>query len=196
MSIYLETDSEASLLIDAAISYQVGQPLPTNYTAGYSTSLAAGDLRVEIIYDDAVIGNTSLSIGSTGFEVPLSLDQFSAGLGGLNISIRAILNDGSSTYEASTELFKLPSPEGYGSVSRLDHLYGGLWVQRDDEDWKHIFPYTYYGMWRRALCYAEALLISTSAMESLLGRQRHDTGRLCGAWLQRDSYRTYRHAWR
>jgi hypothetical protein len=142
MSIYLDTDGEASLLIDAAISNQVGQPLPGNYTG--ASACASGNLSVDIIFEGAVIGTTALRLNSTDVEVPIALEQFPAGLDGLNISIRATL-DGSYNFEASTELFKLPSPEGYGSVSRLDNLYGGLWVQREDEVWRHIFPYTYYG---------------------------------------------------
>ncbi|KAK9422270.1 putative Glycoside hydrolase subgroup catalytic core [Seiridium unicorne] len=144
MSIYLETDEEASLLVDAGISDQVGQPLPYNYTV--STNYATSTLSVDILVGNTTIGNTSISIGSTDVEVPIDLGQFTAGLDGIDIIIKATLG-GAQTYEASTELFKLPSPEGYGSVSRLDNLYGGLWVQRDGEAWQHIFPYTYYVQW-------------------------------------------------
>ncbi|KAK6078426.1 hypothetical protein SCUP515_04450 [Seiridium cupressi] len=144
MSIYLETDEEASLLVDAGISDQIGQPLPYNYTV--STNYATSTLSVDILVGNTTIGNTSISIGSTTVEVPIDLGQFTAGLDGIGIIIKATLG-GAQTYEASTELFKLPSPEGYGSVSRLDNLYGGLWVQRDGEAWQHIFPYTYYVQW-------------------------------------------------
>lgn len=142
MSIYLETDDEASLLIDASISYQVGEPLSTNASTTYSN--ASDVLVVDIILNDAVVGQTSLTLGSTDVEVPIDLADFGVSLDSQSVSIQATLN-GVSTYQASTEFFKLPSPEGYGSVSRLDRLYGGLWVQRDNETWSHIFPYTYYG---------------------------------------------------
>ncbi|KAK6086327.1 hypothetical protein SCUP234_02540 [Seiridium cupressi] len=144
MSIYLETDEEASLLVDAGILEQIGQPLPYNYTV--STNYATSTLSVDILVGNTTIGNTSISIGSTNVEVPIDLGQFTAGLDGIGIIIKATLG-GAQTYEASTELFKLPSPEGYGSVSRLDNLYGGLWVQRDGEAWQHIFAYTYYVQW-------------------------------------------------
>ncbi|KAF7518260.1 hypothetical protein G7054_g13524 [Neopestalotiopsis clavispora] len=144
MSIYLETDQEASLLIDAGISNQVGQPLPANYTGPYGN--ATSELNVNVIFNGTIINTVTVEIGSSDVEVPLELGQFATSLDALNISVQATL-DGSSTYQASTELFKLPTPDNYGSVSRLDSLYGGLWVQRDDEDWKHIFPYTYYVQW-------------------------------------------------
>lgn len=142
MSIYLETDKEASLLIDASISDQVGQPLPANYTAPHASAPAA--LNVDIMHEGVVIGNKLVEIGATDVEVPIDLNQFTSGLGGLNITVRTRAGR-DDLYETSTELFKLPVPTDYGSVSRLDNLYGGLWVQRDGEDWHHIFPYTYYG---------------------------------------------------
>lgn len=144
MSIYLETDQEASLLIDAAISDQVGQPLPLNYTGHFSNATTA--LSVDVVYNGTVIDTVAVNVGWTDVEVPLNLSRFATSLDGFNISVRTTIG-GSDSYQASTEVFKLPTPENYGSVSRLDSLYGGLWVQRDDEDWKHIFPYTYYGVY-------------------------------------------------
>jgi hypothetical protein len=142
MSIYLDTDDNGSLLIDAAISDQVGQPLPINYTGVGCRS--SNHLEVDILSDGVVIDKTSIDIGSTNVEVPLDLSRFAASLDGYNISIQATLGQG-STFNASTQVFRLPSPEGNSSVSRIDYLYGGLWVQRDNQAWQHIFPYTYYG---------------------------------------------------
>jgi hypothetical protein len=142
MSIYLETESEASLLIDVAISQQVGFPLPSNYST--LSSRNPETLDVEIILGDHVIGRIPVGVGSTGVEVVVELDQFTVGFGGSNVTARATLA-GVRGYNATTQLFRLPSPEGYGSVSRIDNLYGGLWVLREDENWRRIFPYTYYG---------------------------------------------------
>ncbi|KAI1853771.1 hypothetical protein JX266_001755 [Neoarthrinium moseri] len=144
MSIYLETDNEASLLIDASISQQIGQPLPGNST-GYASE-SSKSLDVEIFSNGATIGKTSVNLGATNMELPVDLGQFACGFDGQNISILATL-DGTHTYNASTQLFRLPAPEDYGSVSRMDNLYGGLWIQREDEPWRHIFPYTYYVQW-------------------------------------------------
>lgn len=145
MSIYLETDQIASLLIDAGISDHVGQPLPFNYTGHFSNVTTA--LSVDIVYNGTIIDTVAVNVGSVDVEVPLDLSQFATSLDGFNISVQTTIG-GSYSYQASTEVFKLPTPDNYGSVSRLDSLYGGLWVQRDDEDWKHIFPYTYYGGYR------------------------------------------------
>jgi hypothetical protein len=142
MSIYLDSDDNGSLLIDASISDQVGQPLPVNHYGFASNS--SSSLEVHVISDGAIIYQTSIEVGSTDVEVPINLDQFDASFEGHNISIEATFAQ-SSRYTASTQLFRLPSPEGQGSVSRIDNLYGGLWVQRGDETWRHIFPYTYYG---------------------------------------------------
>lgn len=143
MSIYLDTDTTGSLLIDAGVSDQVGQALPARY--GFSNS-SSGPLDVVIMLDDVVLQTTSVDVGSTEIEVPLELDAFPASLDAYNVSIQATL-DGKYVYTASTDFLRLPYPQEYGSVSRLDNLYGGLWVQRGDEEWKHIFPYTYYVQW-------------------------------------------------
>ncbi|KAH8587722.1 hypothetical protein B0O99DRAFT_656262 [Bisporella sp. PMI_857] len=144
MSIYLDNESNGSLLIDAGISYQVGQPLTSrNYS---DPALNPTLLKVDVIYDGGIVKTTSVFVGTTNNEVALDLECFPGSLGAYNISIEATLGR-DAVYTASAELFRLPYPEHYGSISRVDNLYGGLWVQRGDEAWSHIFPYTYYVQW-------------------------------------------------
>ncbi|KAH8881040.1 hypothetical protein GQ53DRAFT_702946 [Thozetella sp. PMI_491] len=144
MSIYLETETTGSLLIDASISYQVGQPLQSSQFARSMPSSAA--LRVEIFANGILLNTTRITVGSTNNEVPIDLKTISPDLGASNVNIRATLGC-NTTYVASTDFFLLPSPDYRGSVSRIDNLYGGLWIQRGDTPWRHIFPYTYYVQW-------------------------------------------------
>ncbi|ORY63066.1 uncharacterized protein BCR38DRAFT_458307 [Pseudomassariella vexata] len=144
MSIYLDTDATGSLLIDAGISDQVGQPLLQSNAS--STGNSSSILQVEVISGGSVLQSTSVELGSTDNEILIDLESFPASLSGHNIRIRATLGQ-NTTYTASTELFRLPYPEDYGSVSRIDNLYGGLWAQRQGGEWTHIFPYTYYVQW-------------------------------------------------
>ncbi|KAI0129195.1 hypothetical protein BJ170DRAFT_363245 [Xylariales sp. AK1849] len=144
MSIYLDTDVAGSLLIDAGISDQVGQPLPLRNVSYPSQN--SSTLKVEIVWDGKLLNTTSVTVGSTDSEVPIALEVFPGSTSAYNISVKATLNN-ETVYTATTELFRLPNPDDYGSISRIDNLYGGLWVQRDDEDWRHIFPYTYYVQW-------------------------------------------------
>ncbi|KXH62530.1 hypothetical protein CNYM01_01741 [Colletotrichum nymphaeae SA-01] len=146
LSIYLETDATANLLIDAAVSNQVGSPLPVGYGSKYTNSTSK-PLTVEILLGEDVLATEEVALGSRDNEVALPLDSLSPRMEAYNITIRTRL-DSSHVYEDWTEFPYLPYPEDYGSVSRIDNLYGGLLAQRGkDADWDLIFAYTYYTQW-------------------------------------------------
>ncbi|KXH31784.1 hypothetical protein CSIM01_09459 [Colletotrichum simmondsii] len=146
LSIYLETDATANLLIDAAVSNQVGSPLPVGYGSNYTNSTSK-PLTVEILLGEDVLATEEVALGSRDNEVALPLDSLTPRMEAYNITIRTKL-DSSHVYEGWTEFPYLPYPEDYGSVSRIDNLYGGLLAQRGkDADWDLIFAYTYYTQW-------------------------------------------------
>ncbi|KAF9873750.1 hypothetical protein CkaCkLH20_08860 [Colletotrichum karsti] len=146
LSIYLDTDTTANLLIDAAVSNQVGSPLPAEYGQNISTS-AAKTLKVEILSGDDVISTEEIVVGSRDNEVPFSLGTFTPRMEAYNITVRTTL-DSSHVYEDWTDVSYLPYPEDYGSVARIDNLHGGLLAQRGkDSSWDLIFAYTYYTQW-------------------------------------------------
>ncbi|KAI3558093.1 hypothetical protein CABS03_00168 [Colletotrichum abscissum] len=146
LSIYLETDSSANLLIDAAVSNQVGSPLPVGYGSNYTNSTSK-PLTVEILLGEDVLATEEVALGSRDNEVALPLDSLTPRMEAYNITIRTKL-DSLHVYEGWTEFPYLPYPEDYGSVSRIDNLYGGLLAQRGkDADWDLIFAYTYYTQW-------------------------------------------------
>ncbi|KAK1625462.1 hypothetical protein BDP81DRAFT_327951 [Colletotrichum phormii] len=146
LSIYLETDAIANLLIDAAVSNQVGSPLPVGYGSNYTNSTSKS-LTVEILFGEDVLATEEVVLGSRDNEVSLPLDSLTPHMVAYNITIRTKL-DSSHVYEDWTEFPYLPYPEDYGSVSRIDNLYGGLLAQRGkDAAWDLIFPYTYYTQW-------------------------------------------------
>jgi hypothetical protein len=147
MSIYLESDSEGSLLIDAAVSYLTGDPLPSTVS---SSSNKASVLSLDITSDGTSIVSKpqSVVVDSSENEIPISFDKFPPSSMPYNITVRATLSHGNTeiTFETSTELYRLPQRTDGGSATRLDHLYGGLAVVKGDQtSWMPIFPYTYYG---------------------------------------------------
>ncbi|OLN88217.1 hypothetical protein CCHL11_00133 [Colletotrichum chlorophyti] len=146
LSIYLETDESASLLIDAVVSTQVGTPLPVGY--GQNSSVAASaPVVIEILLGDDALARENISLNSRDNEVPLALKTLTPRMEAYNITIRTRLNS-SHVYEAWTDFSYLPYPEDYGSVARIDNLYGGLLAQRGkDASWDTIFAYTYYTQW-------------------------------------------------
>ncbi|OKL56298.1 hypothetical protein UA08_08550 [Talaromyces atroroseus] len=150
MSIYLESDYEGSLLIDATVSYLTGDPLPDTFS---SSSSKGSILSIEIISDGASIApkQQSVVVGSSDNEILMSFDKFPPRSTPYNITVRASLSHGNSksiSFEASTELYRLPQRTDGGSATHLDHLYGGLAVVKGDQTaWTPIFPYTYYVQW-------------------------------------------------
>nr|XP_036582582.1 uncharacterized protein CTRU02_07626 [Colletotrichum truncatum]KAF6791286.1 hypothetical protein CTRU02_07626 [Colletotrichum truncatum] len=146
LSIYLETDASAHLLIDAAISNQVGSPLPQGFGQSPCTG-ASKALDIQILNGNNVIATGDIALGSQDNELPLDLGKFTPRMEPYNITVRTAINS-SHVYEDWTSFSYLPYPENYGSVARIDNFYGGLLAQRGKGSaWDLIFPYTYYTQW-------------------------------------------------
>ncbi|KAK1484320.1 hypothetical protein CCUS01_04032 [Colletotrichum cuscutae] len=125
---------------------RVGSPLPVGYGSNYTNSTSK-PLTVEILLGEDVLATEEVALGSRDNEVALPLDSLTPRMETYNITIRTKL-DSLHVYEGWTEFPYLPYPEDYGSVSRIDNLYGGLLAQRGkDADWDLIFAYTYYTQW-------------------------------------------------
>ncbi|KAJ0163733.1 hypothetical protein CTA2_2494 [Colletotrichum tanaceti] len=146
LSIYLETDATANLLVDAVVSKQVGSPLPVDF--GHSSSAAASKpLAIEILLGDHVLATEHVALGSRDNEVALALGFLAPRMEAYNITVRTTM-DSTHVYEGWTDFSYLPYPEDYGSVARIDNLHGGLLAQRGkDAPWDLIFAYTYYTQW-------------------------------------------------
>lgn len=142
MNIYLDTDDEASILVDANIVHQGGEPLPSCFWP--KEGKKAAPIGLELSYDGKVLKSTEVDSDSVDNEITISLDGFEAQFDAYQLTVKATFGK-KTTFTDVAELLYLPYPEDYGSVSRLDDLYGGLHVQRGmDSPWEVIFPYTYY----------------------------------------------------
>ncbi|TDZ20797.1 hypothetical protein Cob_v006254 [Colletotrichum orbiculare MAFF 240422] len=145
LSIYLDTDTSANLLVDAVVSNQVGTPLPPGF--GQNASSSPQSLTIQVLSGEDVVSSEEVTLGSRDNEVSLPLDAFTPRMEAYNITIRTTLSS-NYTYQAWTEFSHLPYPEDYGSVVRIDNLHGGLLAQRGKESaWDLIFAYTYYTQW-------------------------------------------------
>lgn len=143
MSIYLDTDKTADVLVDAAVSYfEVGEPISESLL-----TTPAQKLQVTLSSEDGVsIGSAFLDVGSTENLVAVDLASLSPRIEPYNITVQAILAN--SSYSTTTAFSYLPYPDSYGSVARLDNLYGGTYAQRGkNSSWLEIYPYTYYVQW-------------------------------------------------
>lgn len=147
MSIYVESDSQGSLLVDATVSYLNGEPLPITYSS-FDDEQASLSLNISCDGVPLVSKLESISVDSSNNEIPISFATLGPRLTPYNITVVGIMSHGdhNTVFEASTNLYRLPQRTDGGSATRLDHLYGGLGViKKNQTDWKPIFPYTYYG---------------------------------------------------
>ncbi|EFW99539.1 hypothetical protein CMQ_7907 [Grosmannia clavigera kw1407] len=146
MSIYLDTDVEGSIIVNTGVSRQLGEPIAAKYLSPSLSSLEKV-LKLVVLANGTPMTTAVLGINSTNNEIAIDLGYLAARFNPHNITVLATLANG-IVYSASTTLHRLPYPDDYGSVSRLDNLYGGLWVQRGkNSTWEVIFPYTYYVQW-------------------------------------------------
>lgn len=138
MSIYLDTDSAAAVLVDAEVSYQLGEAIS-------EASLTAPPQQLQVTVKSSeggvTLGSAVLDVGSTGNEIPLSLDGLSPRADPYSLTVQAVLAN-TTVYSTTTNLSYLPYPGSYGSVARLDQLYGGTYAQRgSNSSWAAIYPY-------------------------------------------------------
>lgn len=136
MSIYLDTDSAAAVLVDAEVSYQLGESI-----SEASITTPPQQLQVTVSNEGVTLGSAAVDVGSTGNEIPLSLDSLSPRVDAYNLTVQAVLAN-TTVYSTTTNLSYLPYPGSYGSVARLDQLYGGTYAQRgSNSSWAAIYPY-------------------------------------------------------
>jgi hypothetical protein len=196
MSIYLDTEDEGSLIIDASISHQLGSPIASKYAAEVHEGQRT-PLKVDILSGSKLLKSATIILGSTDNEISIRLDGFSASTQPHQITVKATLSSGGvgAAYTASTNLYRLPYPKNYGTISRIDNLFGGLWYQKGKQaPWQSIFPYTYYGnVVFRTYRLQQQQLTAPSTMEPILGQQRHHVGRICRHGLQPDPHCAHWH---
>lgn len=146
MSIYLDTDKTAEVLVDAEVSYyEVSEAISESYL-----TTPAQQLYVTLSSEEGVrLGSGTIDVGSADNQVAIALAGLAPRTEPYSITVEAsILDNLSTVYSTTTNVSYLPYPDSYGSVARLDNLYGGTHAQRGrDSPWLDIFPYTYYVQW-------------------------------------------------
>lgn len=152
MNLYLASENEASFIVDTTISYIHGQPYyNTTNDLGYNTSTPFTTLYIDIAVADsglALVSGGNVTVNSTGNEIEFSLANIPVSNDPYTITIQGTSQDGNQTYQAETQLYKLPTRNDTGSVVRIDSLYGGLMTQQaGSTSWAPILPYSFYVSW-------------------------------------------------
>lgn len=154
MNLYLAGESSASLIIDAPLSYEVGQPFcsPEGYISDASggSSYSHFDI-IKSSTGEILVTDASVPVNSTGNEFKFSLSSFDASFDPYDILIKTTSSPCDFNIHAVTQLTVLPPRNDTGSVVKVDYLYGGLYTSyassNSSTSWTLIFPYSYYVSW-------------------------------------------------
>jgi hypothetical protein len=152
MNIYLDDEASGSLIIDAALSHSVGKPYCSPSSDGFISSDEA-KFHFSLIRLDTgavIASNQLIPVNSTGNEIPLPLESFPARFEPYDVMIKTASPHCDLTFEAKTQITRLPRRTDGGSVAKIDHLYGGLLTRNTSTSpptWTPIFPYSFYVDW-------------------------------------------------
>ncbi|KAF2397957.1 hypothetical protein EJ06DRAFT_523356 [Trichodelitschia bisporula] len=153
MSIYLSTESQASLIVSAAITHTVGEPYCAEWDPSSELTRMNGTsfrLTITLLDRTTVLSTTSIAANTTLNEIPIPLTGLKAGTTPQQILLTLTSpHCPETTFFSITTLTLLPPPEN-GSAARTDALHGGLHVLTDSSaptTWEPIFPYSFYGDW-------------------------------------------------
>jgi hypothetical protein len=130
-SIFLDGDGVGSVIVGASMSQVFGQPYKNvTYSPGNSSGMPFTELKFEIHNEEngSLLVTNTTNITSTREVFEFSLSSFTARSNPYQISIYGTSPDGQQVYTDSTSIYVLPS-RSYGSVVRIDNMFGGLFVQ-------------------------------------------------------------------
>ncbi|QDS69266.1 hypothetical protein FKW77_002201 [Venturia effusa] len=153
MSIYLEDETESSLIIDAGLSWTTGMKYCEETKFG-----VVGSDHAKFLFDVSLadtgaklLEGVEIAVNSTGNEIPMSLAALPPRMEPYNVLIKALSPHCLQTVSSKTQVYNLPKRTDGGSATKLDNLYGGLLVQErlpnKSTKWKSIFPYSFYTDW-------------------------------------------------
>ena len=137
-SIYVDSETTGTFIVDAALSRIHGDPY-------YNSTEVAGSSEVnpfENLYftiaiesNDNVLVSNSVVINTTDNLFDFDISQLTARMEAYDIVLYGASEDGNQTYTATTELFYLPDKTD-GSVTKIDNLYGGMLFKNNATDYQ------------------------------------------------------------
>ena len=91
---------------------------------------------------DAQIASGDVALNVSDAEVEFSLDTFKPSEKPYGVRLQVLGLD-SQSYEAETQLLRLPNPPEGRTVTKIDALYGSLIVYENNR-WEPFLPYSFY----------------------------------------------------
>ncbi|CZT42723.1 uncharacterized protein RSE6_02666 [Rhynchosporium secalis] len=154
LNLYLASETYASFLIDAPISFMHGgRYVNASYDRqnNVTTPFVKLFIDVEVVESGLnLIAGRYITVNTTNNEFGIKLSDLTPRFEPYQIVITGASGDGAQFYTATTELYYVPERTDGGSVAKVDNLYGGLLVQdvfANKTDWTPLFPYTFYTSW-------------------------------------------------
>ncbi|TAQ84374.1 hypothetical protein B7494_g7301 [Chlorociboria aeruginascens] len=144
-SIYVGSETTGSFIVDATISHLFGAPYQALITGVSTLQKLLFTIRIQGSLEILVVNQVAINSTDNVFDFPLSLlgeprlEAYSVVLDGVSL-------DGLQTFSARTEIYYLPE-KTTGSVTKIDHLNGGLLFRGASTDgvFESVLPYGFYG---------------------------------------------------
>ena len=92
---------------------------------------------------ETVISNVEITVNTTDNEFFFPLSGFAPSKILVKLNLSAVHNNG-KVFTAVTKLRRLPNSRTVQSLSRIDHLYGGMLVKTTASPWTLVFPFSFY----------------------------------------------------
>lgn len=147
-SIYLDRETKASFVVNAAFSHWYGVPWPPTTSSGtiagspdtifFSISLTSGKTLVE----------SSITVNTTGVEYEFDILHIAPSIVPYEVIFEGGFEHGKKLYNATSTFWYLPDNPG-GSATKIDNLNGGLLFKSPDtaNEFQPLLPYGYYGLY-------------------------------------------------
>ncbi|KAF2811822.1 uncharacterized protein BDZ99DRAFT_475330 [Mytilinidion resinicola] len=153
MDRYLESDVDASFIVDTPFSYVFGKPFSNStFVPGTNDVIPLTTLKIQIISSntgDVLVPWTDVGVNTTSNEIQFPLHLLPASHVPYPISVICASADGLQTFQTTTLVRVLPPRNDTGSVVRMDQKHGGLMIRstRTLNLWKGLFPFSFYTSW-------------------------------------------------
>ena len=104
-------------------------------------------MTIALIETGIELAKTSVPLNVSDTLVSFSLESIPPTLTPYNIILSATTSSG-ATFNASTELFRLPKPPVGNSVTKIDKLYNALLIRspsaQNSSAWTPLFPFSFF----------------------------------------------------
>lgn len=155
-SIYLDGETTASFVVNAALSSWHGLPWTNSTSDGVSTKpFDTLYFSINVVSDGSSLVESKIAVDAVGAEFEFDLSALSPSMAPYQVVFYGASEYGEHIYNATTSLRYLPR-NPTGSATKIDNLKGSLLFQTADtgDGFRPFLPYGYYGTYNGSNCSA------------------------------------------